>query len=155
MSIDPVCSMTVDPEKAAGKYEYDGKTYYFCSTHCVEKFRSDPQRFLGSSPPLPMQPITIGRARTSVESDKTQISDLAVYTCPMHPEVRQQGAGSCPKCGMALEPLTVAVESERVEYTCPMHPEVVRDRPGSCPICGMALEPRVITLNAEENHGAT
>jgi P-type Cu+ transporter len=152
MAIDPVCSMTVDPEKAAGKYEHAGQTYYFCSTHCVEKFRSDPQRFLGPRQTLKaVQPISIGCAKSSGESGKEQISDLAVYTCPMHPEVRRHRAGVCPKCGMALEPLTVAVELEKVEYTCPMHPEIVRDRPGNCPICGMALEPRVITLDAEEN----
>ena len=67
------------------------------------------------------------------------------YTCPMHPEVRQRGPGACPKCGMALEPVTAAPVT-KTEWTCPMHPEIVRDAPGSCPICGMALEPRVVTL---------
>ena len=134
MAIDPVCHMTVDPASAAGAHQYRGETYYFCSPHCVEKFQKDPQQYLNSQVPA------------------TKISDLAVYTCPMHPEIRQHGPGACPKCGMALEPLTVSVQSEKVEYTCPMHPEIVRDRPGSCPICGMALEPRVITADVEENH---
>ena len=71
------------------------------------------------------------------------------HTCPMHPEVRQQGPGSCPECGMGLEPaVPVAVKAE---WTCPMHPEVVRDRPGDCPICGMALEPRSVTASEEDN----
>jgi Cu+-exporting ATPase len=74
--------------------------------------------------------------------------DHALYTCPMHPKVRQQGLGSCPQCGMALEPLTSTAPATRTEYVCPMHLEVVRQEPGSCPICGMALEPR--TLTAEE-----
>jgi Cu+-exporting ATPase len=79
-----------------------------------------------------------------------------VYTCPMHPEVRQDGPGSCPKCGMALEPVTPpARPAPKVEYTCPMHPQIVRDGPGSCPICGMALEPRTVTAGTaggeEEN----
>ena len=74
------------------------------------------------------------------------------YTCPMHPEVRRDKPGSCPKCGMALEPLTVAAPKQKIEYTCPMHPEIVRDAPGNCPICGMALEPRTVTLAEEENH---
>ncbi len=65
------------------------------------------------------------------------------YTCPMHPEVRQEGPGSCPKCGMALEPLTAAPLAPGTEWVCPMHPEVVRSAPGSCPKCGMALELRV------------
>ena len=75
-------------------------------------------------------------------------SDTREYTCPMHPEVRQTGPGACPKCGMALEPVS-AVPSTKTEWTCPMHPEIVRDRPGACPICGMALEPRVVTLDEQ------
>jgi P-type Cu+ transporter len=67
------------------------------------------------------------------------------YTCPMHADIRQMGPGSCPKCGMALEPLTIVPPSTKVEYTCPMHPQIVRDAPGFCPICGMALEPRTVT----------
>ena len=66
-----------------------------------------------------------------------------IYTCPMHPEVRQRGPGNCPKCGMALEP--VLEPGSRTEWTCPMHPQIVRDAPGSCPICGMALEPRTVS----------
>jgi Cu+-exporting ATPase len=63
----------------------------------------------------------------------------------MDPEVRQIGPGSCPKCGMALEPVEAAAPT-RTEWTCPMHPEIVRGEPGSCPICGMALEPRVVSV---------
>jgi len=69
----------------------------------------------------------------------------AVYTCPMHPEVRNDGPGTCPKCGMALEPVAPA-PTTRTVYTCPMHPEIRRDEPGSCPICGMALEPVQATV---------
>ena len=75
----------------------------------------------------------------------------AAYTCPMHPEVRATSPGSCPECGMALEPLVSPAPHARVEYTCPMHPEIVRDAPGSCPICGMALEPRTVTVEEDEN----
>ncbi len=71
----------------------------------------------------------------------------ALYACPMHPEVSQDHAGPCPKCGMALEaePSTLA---SKTEYVCPMHPEIVRDAPGPCPLCGMALEP--LTIAADE-----
>jgi P-type Cu+ transporter len=69
-------------------------------------------------------------------------ADDRIYTCPMHPEVRQRGPGNCPKCGMTLEPVVAA--RPRTEWTCPMHPQIVRDAPGSCPICGMALEPRTV-----------
>ncbi|MFB3925392.1 MAG: copper-translocating P-type ATPase [Syntrophales bacterium] len=69
----------------------------------------------------------------------------------MHPEVRQAGSGSCPKCGMALEPVEPLTSTVKTEWTCPMHPDIVRDRPGSCPICGMALEPRTTSIGEEEN----
>ncbi len=74
-----------------------------------------------------------------------------MYTCPMHPEIREPGPGACPKCGMALEPLALSAPATRTEWTCPMHPEIVRNEPGSCPICGMALEPKTITAEEEEN----
>src|SRR5438128_12162158 len=75
----------------------------------------------------------------------------SAYTCPMHPEVRSDRPGSCPKCGMVLERFSLAVQA-KTEWTCPMHPEIIRDAPGSCPICGMALEPRSgLAENGEEN----
>ena len=74
-----------------------------------------------------------------------------IYTCPMHPEIRQEGPGSCPQCGMALEPEGIPAPATKIEYTCPMHPEIVRDEPGNCPICGMALEPRTVSLDEEES----
>ncbi len=70
------------------------------------------------------------------------------WTCPMHPEVIAPGAGSCPSCGMALEPLAPV---RKTEWTCPMHPEIVQNAPGSCPICGMVLEPRT-AYGDEDNH---
>ena len=77
--------------------------------------------------------------------------DTRPFTCPMHPEVRQEGPGACPKCGMALEPMNPA-PVVRTEYTCPMHPEIVQDAPGTCPKCGMALEPRTVPAgDGEEN----
>ncbi|MDA8169191.1 MAG: copper-translocating P-type ATPase [Nitrospiraceae bacterium] len=79
-----------------------------------------------------------------------KVKDPGTYTCPMHPEVRQPGPGSCPKCGMALEPAEIAPDV-KMEWVCPMHPEIIRDAPGNCPICGMALEPRTIGLEEEEN----
>ena len=74
------------------------------------------------------------------------------YTCPMHPEVSQPKPGNCPKCGMALEPVTPQLgESNQGKYTCPMHPEILRSEPGSCPKCGMALEPIAPKEQDEEN----
>lgn len=158
-AIDPVCHMTVDPATAAGSYDYNGQTHYFCSTHCVEKFKLDPPSFLNPNPQAPIQPISIGRVKAVdpnvAEPQSKNVRNeraTAEYTCPMHPEVRQDKLGSCAKCGMALEAAGVTAPRLKTEYTCPMHPEIVRDEPGSCPICGMALEPRTITLAEEENH---
>ena len=128
--IDPVCGMTIDPADAAGHVDYRGHTYYFCNPQCLEQFQADPERFLDPA----RREAAASAAPTGVE-----------YTCPMDPEVRQHGPGACPKCGMALEPVSPAPLT-KVEWTCPMHPEIVRDAPGSCPICGMALEPRTVTL---------
>jgi Cu+-exporting ATPase len=74
-----------------------------------------------------------------------------LYTCPMHPEVREAEAVPCPKCGMALEPANVAMPAARTRFTCPMHPEIVRDAPGDCPICGMALEAVTVSLEEPDN----
>ena len=137
--VDPVCGMTVDPEAAAGSYEHNGTTYFFCSKHCLNKFKDDPESFIG------------GKDKLETASQVEGVAESNTYTCPMHPEVRQEGPGSCPKCGMALEPLRIEAPKEKVEYTCPMHPEIVRDRPGSCPICGMALEPRTVTATEDNS----
>ncbi|MCE5186216.1 MAG: heavy metal translocating P-type ATPase [Planctomycetaceae bacterium] len=90
--IDPVCGMSVDPQNAAGTYQFGGTDYYFCSTRCLEKFKADPEGILD-------------KTAKPVEAPKD-----AVYTCPMHPEVRQAGPGSCPICGMALEPEMAGLE---------------------------------------------
>ncbi|HVS33622.1 MAG TPA: heavy metal translocating P-type ATPase [Thermoanaerobaculia bacterium] len=104
--LDPVCGMTIDPKDATGTSEYKGTTYYFCSDSCKERFDESPERFLAKSagedtgaPTDPGVPTAAGEADPE-----------AWYTCPMHPEVRQRGPGSCPKCGMALEPERVTLE---------------------------------------------
>ena len=66
----------------------------------------------------------------------------------MHPKVRAENPGACPKCGMTLEPVDPVSTAGRNEYTCPMHPEIVRDQPRNCPICGMALEPRTVSAGS-------
>jgi Cu+-exporting ATPase len=143
---DLVCGMSVDPATAAGSFEYDGRTYYFCSTNCLSKFKADPQSFLNQAQPNNVRPVNI-----QVEPARERANESELYTCPMHPEVRQNKPGSCPKCGMALERVAPQKPAEKIEYTCPMHPQIVRDKPGNCPICGMALEPRTISLEDEEN----
>src|SRR5918996_2958811 len=100
--IDPVCGMTA-MEDTGVRTVYQGKTFLFCSVGCLEKFSADPEHYLKPKGP------PSGRAQaTSHASDGS-------YTCPMHPEIRQTTPGACPKCGMALEPRTVAVEEEDPE----------------------------------------
>jgi Cu+-exporting ATPase len=100
---DPVCGMDVVPGEAeGGSAEHAGTTYWFCNPSCRERFIADPARFLA---PAPTGPGAGGRPGRGREAGGHPGADTRVYTCPMHPEVRQVGPGACPKCGMALEPL--------------------------------------------------
>jgi Cu+-exporting ATPase len=132
--IDPVCKMNIKESDATGTSPYDGTVYYFCSEVCKTKFDENPVPFLEEDHP----------------AGKESSHKGGVYTCPMHPEIRQEGPGSCPKCGMALEPATPSITATRTEWTCPMHPEIAQNKPGSCPKCGMALEPLAVS-EEEEN----
>src|SRR5882724_13639411 len=149
---DPVCGMTVAPERAAARVTHAGQEYFFCSKGCGAKFQSDPARYLAEpgSSPMASDAKQAGLIQWGTRAQQAG-SASAAYVCPMDPEVRTDKPGACPQCGMALEPETVAVSATRVEFTCPMHPEIVRPGPGNCPICGMALEPRTVTLAEEEN----
>ncbi|HVY57034.1 MAG TPA: heavy metal translocating P-type ATPase [Xanthobacteraceae bacterium] len=98
--IDPVCGMTVDPHTTSHRHAHAGRTYYFCSAGCRTKFAADPKKYLGEL--APVAPVPEG----------------TIYTCPMHPEIRQIGPGTCPICGMALEPELVSTEA-------PPNPELV------------------------------
>src|SRR5437899_1598548 len=105
-AIDPVCGMQVVPESAAGSLEHQGKKYYFCSKRCVQKFSSDPEKYLSAKPNLAnmaqsrgsnlvqLGPATKSKAKTSAEK-------ATAYICPMDPEVRESKPGPCPICGMA------------------------------------------------------
>ena len=83
---DPVCGMSVDPATSPHRFDYDGKAFHFCSAGCRTKFAADPQAYLDKNPPKP------------------DVPEGTIYTCPMHPQIRQVGPGNCPICGMALEP---------------------------------------------------
>jgi Cu+-exporting ATPase len=103
---DPVCGMTVT-EHSAHRYEHNAKMYYFCSAGCKTKFAADPAKYLAPKPAVPMVAAAASIA--------------AMYTCPMHPEIRQDHPGTCPKCGMALEPEMPSLEEddnpELVDFT--------------------------------------
>src|SRR5437870_2424123 len=115
---DPVCGMSVDPAKAGGKVEHDGKAYYFCSKRCAERFAQGPEKFLAA-------PGTAGMEDAHAPAKHTEMHHIpaaaappaasakgARYTCPMHPQIVQIGPGTCPICGMALEPMDVFAEVE-------------------------------------------
>ena len=153
--MDPICGMNVEPNSAAGSHVHNGQTYYFCSQHCLAKFKEDPERFL-KSPATEHAAHGHGQSPAdSARAPKKDSAEDAIYVCPMDPEVRESKPGACPKCGMALEPAAPAAPSVKTEYVCPMHPEIVRPEPGACPICGMALEPRTVTLAEEANSELT
>jgi Cu+-exporting ATPase len=135
---DPVCGMSTDDKNKFIPHIHGEETYYFCSGHCLSTFTKDPAAFINND------------TSREPENDRPEQTE-ALYTCPMHPEVQQNGPGSCPKCGMALEPV-IPVARTGTEYTCPMHPEIVEDEPGNCPKCGMALEPRTISIDEEEQN---
>ena len=90
---DPVCGMTVDPATSTHRFEHDGSLFHFCSDRCRGKFAAEPTLYL-TSKAKPAQEVPPG----------------TIYTCPMHPEIRQVGSGSCPICGMALEPVTISAD---------------------------------------------
>ncbi|NCT68345.1 MAG: heavy metal translocating P-type ATPase [Rhodanobacteraceae bacterium] len=90
---DPVCGMRVDPHTTPHRAEHAGHTYYFCAARCREKFLADPPRWLGERP---VEAVPAG----------------TLYTCPMHPEIKQVGPGDCPKCGMALEPMLPSADED-------------------------------------------
>jgi Cu+-exporting ATPase len=101
---DPVCGMTVDPRSTSHRHVHGGQTYYFCNAECLKKFGSDPERFTGSA----------HRHGAAVSASAAIVTQAAVagsvWTCPMHPEIRRDAPGTCPICGMALEPLEPTLE---------------------------------------------
>ena len=98
-AVDPVCGMDVDPADAAGRVAHKGHDYFFCSEHCVEAFRADPEKYLQG-------------AGSVGDHAAASVLPGGQYTCPMHPEVVRDGPGVCPKCGMALEPMFASPAGE-------------------------------------------
>ena len=175
---DPVCGMTV-PADAPRIARHAGETYRFCSDGCRTKFVAEPGRYLGgtkkeaagdccgggaaprsdgtkdsccTSEPAPVPCCSTETAPGEGTSDRAETATPDAYTCPMHPEVVNDGPGDCPKCGMALERTGPPPRAASATvYTCPMHPQIERDAPGDCPICGMALEPKTVAVRGAED----
>jgi len=138
---DPVCNMTIDEKDAVGTSTQNDNTYYFCSAACKENFDKNPDQYINGKGVSQHAP-----------ADGDKMTGDGLFTCPMHPEIRQESPGDCPKCGMALERTVPAKGPSKTEWTCPMHPEVVQDGPGNCPKCGMALEPKTGGDEEEETN---
>jgi P-type Cu+ transporter len=126
---DPVCGMSVDPAKAAAKIDHAGQSYYFCSKGCAQRFAQSPDKYVAATidsrkhSSLPViqsnavansTPVAVPNHGSSTKSAPTAASDGARYTCPMHPQIVRMGPGSCPICGMALEPMDplAAIEAD-------------------------------------------
>ena len=103
---DPVCGMSIDPARTPHRTEHEGQSYFFCGARCRERFMAEPARYVSEKPG---QEPAGGAAGVQ-------------WTCPMHPEIVRDGPGACPICGMALEPMTVALEEEAnpelIDMTC-------------------------------------
>ena len=100
---DPVCGMNVDPATAKHQAEHGGQRYFFCSAGCKTKFEADPALYLKIAPAPVSTPAPVATSPMTAEG--------TIYTCPMHPQIRQVGPGNCPICGMTLEPLQVTAEA--------------------------------------------
>ncbi len=128
---DPVCGMQVDPANAAAAHEYNGKKYYFCSVRCKDRFAADPESFLNPDP------------KSEIQHPKSEIE----YTCPMHPEIVQIGPGSCPICGMALEPKEISLDdSPDPEYVDMKHRFWI-SLPLTIPVFVLAMSEMFVDLN--------
>lgn len=111
LRIDPVCGMKVDPLKAAAHVHHAGKDYWFCSKGCAVKFEAEPGRWLAPKAATPLVRLEMSAPNAAA----TKAAALVEYVCPMDPEVSQMGPGTCPKCGMALEPRTGVPETSNPE----------------------------------------
>lgn len=151
---DPVCGMDVKEDTAAGKSDYNGQTYYFCSAGCTRRFDSDPEQYVGGGSKRRDQSEHRYSAGAKTRVEQSDISKGAgIYFCRKHPEKMEFGRGACNECGEQLEPLVKnpsISSTKKTEWTCPMHPEIVRTESGSCPICGMALELKTIGTGTDE-----
>jgi P-type Cu+ transporter len=154
MTTDPVCGMQVDEKTAKYQTSHKHKNYVFCSQHCLNNFKADPQFYLNKPETDSAKSCCSGKQDHQPNPDHHQHAQSGAkgnYICPMCEGVRNDGPGSCPKCGMALEPENPVSTNQKTEYTCPMHPEVIQDEPGDCPICGMALEATTVEAEADNS----
>lgn len=154
---DPVCGMTVDPQRAAGSSEYQGKTYHFCSKGCVAKFEADPEKYLRPAakselmPAGAIDPVCGMTVDPQHAADSSEYKGQTYYFCSKGCVAKfEADPEKYLHPGKRPEPMAAAPAAS--EYTCPMHPEVRQPGPGVCPKCGMALEPVAFSLATEETN---
>ena len=141
--VDPVCGMTVDPKTAAAEYEYNGQKYYFCAVRCKERFAADPESFLDSSRAAASEERAF-QSKSAIPNPNSQIE----YTCPMHPEIVQIGPGSCPICGMALEPKEITLDDVPDPEYIDMKRRFWISVPLTLPVFILAMAEMVVDFNA-------
>ncbi len=137
MARDPVCGMEVIAEKAAGKSEYQGKTYYFCSLRCKEKFEADPKAYILQEETA-LDPICGMTVYKEKAAGTSEYKGKTFYFCSLHCKTKFDKDPEAYLSGKSREEMAAV---EGAVYICPMDPEVRQDHPGACPKCGMALEP--------------
>jgi Cu+-exporting ATPase len=157
-AVDPVCGMAVDPATTAHHLEHDGRTYYFCSLSCLEKFRAHPDGYTSPAarPSAHSALPASGRAgRDSADLDSAAGDDSVTrqYTCPMHPEIVQDHPGNCPICGMALEPMTAVAGDEDNPELEDMTRRLWVSAALTIPLVIVAMGRHIYTLPAETRIG--
>jgi P-type Cu+ transporter len=140
---DPVCGMSVEPNKAAAKVEHSGQTYYFCAPGCAKRFQQAPEKYLqpAKAQAAPSGLVNLHSSQSSVAVHAAEDAKLATHATSVAPAVREaehRPPSEKPSAG-----------DKQVRYTCPMHPQIVQIGPGTCPICGMALEPMDVFAEVE------
>ncbi|HKP70442.1 MAG TPA: YHS domain-containing protein, partial [Pyrinomonadaceae bacterium] len=143
-SIDPVCGMTVNPSTAAALFEYNGTTYYFCAVRCKERFAADPESFLSDRSAYETNRGVMAATKSAIPNPKSQID----FTCPMHPEIVQIGPGSCPICGMALEPKEITLDDTPDPEFTDMKRRFWISLPLTIPVFVLAMSEMFVDFNA-------
>ncbi|MEP6703268.1 MAG: heavy metal translocating P-type ATPase [Acidobacteriota bacterium] len=151
--IDPVCGMSVNPDTAAAAYEYGGTKYYFCAVRCKERFAADPESFLSAPAPLVdgAGHHTQSGGGSLASDSKSQLHNpksAIEFTCPMHPEIVQFGPGSCPICGMALEPKEITLDDTPDPEYLDMKRRLLISVPLAIPVFVLAMAEMFVDFNA-------
>ncbi len=155
MHVDPVCKMLVQPATAVAKFDHDGTTYYFCAVGCKERFAADPGRYLSGTSQDPRQESGDKRRENRPFSGLMSPVSLShvEYTCPMHPEIVQIGPGSCPICGMALEPKEISLDDTPDPEYIDMKRRFTVCAVLTLPVFVLAMSDMFVDFNVRDPHG--